>query len=181
MSHLIMPQWRAQGSPVPTTKPCPHAGFRVDQGSLLSVLSQSQMSQQPCLCPHLFLKLVPFPQLPPTRVCREGKAERLSCCRLGPLLPPGMTRNQSTSSASSRLCPDTQTTIPKPSQICKGGRNITSFKLLVTLTQFTLQPSKSMKKEVTLTHSEPCGTAITTLKHCATSVAAGQCLLAHPE
>lgn len=78
-------------------------------------------------CPHLFLRAVPFPQLPPTRVCREGKAERLSCCRLGPLLPPGMTRNQSTSSASSRLCPDTQTTIPKPSQICKGGRNITSL------------------------------------------------------
>lgn len=67
--------------------------------------------------PFLFLRPVPLPQLPPTKVWREGKAERLSCCRLGPLLPPGMTRNQSTSSASSRLCPETQTTTPKPSQL----------------------------------------------------------------
>lgn len=39
---------------------------------------------------HLFLRPVPFPRLPPTRVCREGRAERLSCCLLGPLRPPGM-------------------------------------------------------------------------------------------
>lgn len=174
-----MPQWRTQGSPLPIPlfhhKATFPTGFRVDQGSLLSVLSQTQMSQQACLCAHLFLKPVPFPQLPPTRVCREGKAERLSCCRLGPLLPPGMTRNQSTPSASSRLCPHTHTTIQKPSQICKGGRNSTS-----ALNCRSLQPSKFMQKEVPHTlraqwdshhHSE-------TLCH---FNAAGQCLLAHPE
>lgn len=49
---------------------------------------------------YLFLRPVPLPQPPPTKVCKEGKAERLSCCRLGPLLPPGMSGNQSASSAT---------------------------------------------------------------------------------
>lgn len=42
------------------------------------------------LCTYLFLRPVPFPTFPPTRVCRDGRAERLSCCLLGPLRPPGM-------------------------------------------------------------------------------------------
>lgn len=49
---------------------------------------------------YLFLRPVPLPQPPPTKVCKDGKAERLSCCRLGPLLPPGMSGNQSASSAT---------------------------------------------------------------------------------
>lgn len=43
-----------------------------------------------CFCMYLFLRPVPLPRLPPTRVCRDGRAERLSCCLLGPLRPPGM-------------------------------------------------------------------------------------------
>lgn len=39
---------------------------------------------------HLFLRPVPLPKFPPTKVCRDGRAERLSCCLLGPLRPPGM-------------------------------------------------------------------------------------------
>lgn len=41
-------------------------------------------------CAHLFLTPVPLPRFPPTRVCRDGRAERLICCLLGPLRPPGM-------------------------------------------------------------------------------------------
>lgn len=129
VGHLLMSQQRGQGFHLPA--PCfKHEAAhprRVQGGSRLLAFSSLLTADisTPCLCPHLFLKPVPFPQLPPTSVWREGNAERLSCCRLGPLLPPGMTRNQSTSSASSRLCPETQTTIPKPSQVCKGGRNVT--------------------------------------------------------
>lgn len=147
----------------------------MDQGSLLSVPSQPQVSQQPSLCPHLFLKPVPFPQLPPTRVWREGKAERLSCCRLGPLLPPGMTRNQSTSSASSRLCPNTQTTIQKPSQVCKGGRNTTQALNCWSPSSHSSQANSCRGKSLSYTQS-PVGQP-PPLKHSATSMAAG--LLAH--
>lgn len=49
---------------------------------------------------YLFLRPVPLPQPPPTKVCKEGKAERLSCCRLGPLLPPGMSGFQSAASVT---------------------------------------------------------------------------------
>lgn len=55
---------------------------------------------RPIVLPFLFLRPVPLPQPPPTKVCKEGKAERLSCCRLGPLLPPGMSGFQSAASVT---------------------------------------------------------------------------------
>lgn len=115
--------------------------------------------------PFLFLRPVPLPQLPPTKVWREGKAERLSCCRLGPLLPPGMTRNRSTSSASSRLCPETQTTTPRPSQLHRSadgggsGAAQTSARRRVPFTQqqqrATLQPPPPTPAAAAAAAAEP--------------------------
>lgn len=45
--------------------------------------------------PHLHLSPAPLLRPPPTSVCSEGRAQRLSCCLLGPLRPPGMSTSGS--------------------------------------------------------------------------------------
>lgn len=67
---------------------------RTNHGLIAAMLLQKTLSVGLCYefkgLAHLFLRPVPLPKFPPTKVCRDGRAERLSCCLLGPLRPPGM-------------------------------------------------------------------------------------------